>query len=64
MCFRGKEAAEMEPNVTHGPWLDPRMEKRTEGRGGRKNKPEEGTNRTSEHKLEARWYLSNYCYFA
>ena len=54
----------MEPNVTHGPWLDPRMEKRTEGRGGRKNKPEEGTNRTSEHKLEARWYLSNYCYFA
>ena len=44
MCFSGKETSEIEPNVTHGPWLDPRMERRTEGREGRKNKAEEGTN--------------------
>lgn len=34
----------IEPNVTHEPWLDPRLEKRTEGREIRKNKPEKGTN--------------------
>lgn len=33
MCFRGKETAEIETSVTHGPCLDPRMEEnRKEGR--------------------------------